>query len=365
MDEIKKEIERKRKLEEDLRAKVPDGQKKKWIKRGDLEKEKLKAIDEEERKEKKQENSALSLKESSKNTTGSEETGIDQEHSQGKVLQLFQDVPLERIYRRLRALNEPITLFGETAEDRLLRLYRHELDHADVVGMGSADEYWTLLRKQEAEGFQTRTETSAESVNDHSEGSDDGHGNDSKKANFHLHAMDLEPPQWTKEQCIRYFFKHLIYEYEVYLENRRNSYKPFQKREIALVNKDIATLKQTKGYIKPLFKLLKQRKLDPYVEEAIGAIMDFAKQGEYVKAHDKYIGIAIGNAAWPIGVTMTGIHERSAREKIQQNQIAHILNDEQARKYLSAIKRLLTFSQIRYPSEPSKCFEYKATVFDD
>jgi hypothetical protein len=27
-------------------------------------------------------------------------------------------------------------------------------------------------------------------------------------------------------------------------------------------------------------------------------------------AADAYVGVAIGNAAWPIGVTMVGIHER-------------------------------------------------------
>ena len=32
--------------------------------------------------------------------------------------------------------------------------------------------------------------------------------------------------------------------------------------------------------------------------------------------------MAVGNAPWPIGVTMVGIHERSAREKIFSNQVA-------------------------------------------
>jgi pre-mRNA-splicing factor 18 len=30
-----------------------------------------------------------------------------------------------------------------------------------------------------------------------------------------------------------------------------------------------------------------------------------------------YMGVSIGNAAWPIGVTQVGLHERSAREKIR------------------------------------------------
>lgn len=29
-----------------------------------------------------------------------------------------------------------------------------------------------------------------------------------------------------------------------------------------------------------------------------------------------YMGIAVGNSPWPIGVTQVGLHERAAREKI-------------------------------------------------
>ena len=44
--------------------------------------------------------------------------------------------------------------------------------------------------------------------------------------------------------------------------------------------------------------------------------------------------MAIGNAPWPIGVTMVGIHARTGREKIFAQQIAHVLNDETQRKYI-------------------------------
>ncbi len=55
-----------------------------------------------------------------------------------------------------------------------------------------------------------------------------------------------------------------------------------------------------------------------------------------------------------MGVTMVGIHERSAREKIFSNQVAHILNDESQRKYIQAVKRLMSFAQNKYPNDPSK-----------
>ncbi|KAK8630702.1 hypothetical protein V6N13_079483 [Hibiscus sabdariffa] len=73
---------------------------------------------------------------------------------------------------------------------------------------------------------------------------------------------------------------------------------------------------------------------------------------------DLYIKMAIGNAPWPIGVTVVGIHERSAREKIYTNSVAHIMNDETTRKYLQSVKRLMTFCRRRYPTVPSKAVEF-------
>ena len=81
---------------------------------------------------------------------------------------------------------------------------------------------------------------------------------------------------------------------------------------------------------------------------------------DYLSAMDQYIKLAIGNAPWPIGVTMVGIHERSAREKIYTNSVAHIMNDETTRKYLQSIKRLMTLCQRRYPSAPSKSVEFNS-----
>lgn len=74
----------------------------------------------------------------------------------------------------------------------------------------------------------------------------------------------------------------------------------------------------------------------------------------------QYIKLAIGNAPWPIGVTMVGIHERSAREKIYTNSVAHIMNDETTRKYLQSVKRLMTLCQRRYPADPSKSVEFNS-----
>jgi len=35
-------------------------------------------------------------------------------------------------------------------------------------------------------------------------------------------------------------------------------------------------------------------------------------------------------------------------------QVAHILNDETQRKYIQAVKRLMSYAQLKYPNDPSK-----------
>lgn len=96
--------------------------------------------------------------------------------------------------------------------------------------------------------------------------------------------------------------------------------------------------------------------------------------------------MAIGNAPWPIGVTMVGIHARTGREKISARNVAHVLNDETQRKYIQvrpslsllvmtklkdgalknvlsvfqAVKRLITHCQKFFPTDPSRCVDYEA-----
>lgn len=116
-----------------------------------------------------------------------------------------------------------------------------------------------------------------------------------------------------------------------------------------------ATQIQSAEYIKPLFKQLRKRELEPDVFRNVAEIVHYMQKREYLRANDAYLRLSIGNAPWPIGVTMVGIHERSSREKIFSNSVAHVLNDEVSRKYIQSLKRLLTFAQtIRPPDDLSQ-----------
>ncbi|CAI9594465.1 unnamed protein product [Staurois parvus] len=105
-------------------------------------------------------------------------------------------------------------------------------------------------------------------------------------------------------------------------------------------------------------KVLKNLPAD--IKESITDIIKYMLQREYVKANDAYLQMAIGNAPWPIGVTMVGIHARTGREKIFSKHVAHVLNDETQRKYIQGLKRLMTICQKHFSTDPSKCVEYNA-----
>lgn len=102
----------------------------------------------------------------------------------------------------------------------------------------------------------------------------------------------------------------------------------------------------------PLFRKMETSTLDADLLQPLLDIVHSAQERRYVAANDAYLTLSIGKAAWPIGVTMVGIHERSAREKIGEGEKkAHIMSDEGTRKWLQSVKRCLSFAQVRWPPE--------------
>lgn len=65
-----------------------------------------------------------------------------------------------------------------------------------------------------------------------------------------------------------------------------------------------ATQQTSAEYLKPLFKSLRKRELAPDVLLAVAEITYNMQIREYLKANDSYLRLSIGNAPWPIGVTM-------------------------------------------------------------
>lgn len=121
------------------------------------------------------------------------------------------------------------------------------------------------------------------------------------------------------------------------------------------IKSKIGIYKQCRGYIKTLLVNLKEKKVTKVILDKLFQVMVFCIDGDYIRANDNYIELSIGNAPWPMGVTMVGIHERSGRSKIYTSQVAYILNDDITKRFLQSVKRVMTFIQRRYPKSPSKC----------
>ena len=156
-------------------------------------------------------------------------------------------------------------------------------------------------------------------------------------------------------QIVLEFLKHLAYLWGVDLNKRELHEK------ISISGKlSSAQYEQTMAYLKPLFRKLRSLSLTADILNALTGIVQNLIHREYVKASDLYLQMAIGNAPWPIGVTNPGIHARTGREKISTALVAHVLNDETQRKYIQALKRLMTFCQKKYTAAPSKCVEYQS-----
>lgn len=102
----------------------------------------------------------------------------------------------------------------------------------------------------------------------------------------------------------------------------------------------------------PLFRRMESNTIEEDLIPPLSDIVRHIQKRHYVKANDAYLTLSIGKAAWPIGVTMVGIHERSAREKLhEQDKQAHIMSDEVTRKILQSVKRCISFAQTRWPPD--------------
>uniref|UniRef100_K3WDK4 Pre-mRNA-splicing factor 18 n=1 Tax=Globisporangium ultimum (strain ATCC 200006 / CBS 805.95 / DAOM BR144) TaxID=431595 RepID=K3WDK4_GLOUD len=254
--------------------------------------------------------------------------------------------------KRLRDLGQPITLFGETDRERMDRLRRAEHDVAfrqeDELGEGHRTRNRFVGEKEQEDA--EHADDAAEDAEDFDDNSTNASAKDPSATQMAAKSNTADGDEDSDEDKLVYrFFKTMLQSWERDLANRPDHVKRTAQGKIAM-----KTMKQCKDYIRPLFKLCKQRQVPSDILPNLVEIVKFCKQGEFVMANDAYIKLAIGNAAWPIGVTMVGIHERTGREKINSNKQAHVMNNEAARKYLTSVKRLISYAQSISNALPSK-----------
>lgn len=145
------------------------------------------------------------------------------------------------------------------------------------------------------------------------------------------------------------YFKAILGRWEEELTSRSTETKNSGRGRAATQR-----FKESKGSMKAYFKDIRAGTMHIDVVGGISKIVFFLKTREYIKAHDQYMLMAIGNSPWPIGVTAVGIHSRGARDRIGANKIAHIMDNEGTRRALNAVKRVMTYVQKIFPTDPSK-----------
>lgn len=253
----------------------------------------------------------------------------------------------------LRNYGRPITLFGETDVDRFKRLKALELSIEEKEGgdAGAANHFQDLLQKEVERDIQDATVAAMESEKSEEQKAKELAKRARIMAKRHnKYAKERKRDQFdSDEEYIVFYFKRMLSLWELELDQRVAEDKKRAKGKVAS-----ATQKQTRSYLHLFFKQLRKKEAPPSVVKNVLKIVDMCMIREYVVANEAYLLMAIGNAAWPMGVTSVGIHERAGRERIFCQNQAHVLNDETSRKYIQAMKRIMTYAQHAFPNVPSK-----------
>jgi len=274
------------------------------------------------------------------------------------------------VIRRLRERNEPIRLFAESDIESFQRLRKLEILEPEV-NKGMRNDFKAAMDKVD-EAFLSelqKTVEDGEGVNSTDEGGAPTKEGESKNlvqtVDLQLSFEDIrrktarlsDPDIPVEKACDAMLatFNYILKLWSDDLNSRDEKERRTMKAKL-----DTATYNQTVTYLKPLLRRFRKRTIPDDIYEELKIIAMNLMNGEYVRANDAYYMIAIGNAAWPIGVTMVGIHARTGREKIFAQHVAHVLNDEQQRKYIQGLKRLMTKLQTYRPSDPSKSVEFGA-----
>ncbi|KAI1368437.1 hypothetical protein F5Y08DRAFT_295798 [Xylaria arbuscula] len=220
-----------------------------------------------------------------------------------------EDIPDDALTEKLRELGEPVKLFGETHRARLKRYRRL----TTVVTAGPIPTTLQLVEEKDMK-------VSADAI-----------------------PQDKAGRKYLFRQLASYFTM-VLREWETALAR--------EKQEDTFASKSaINAMASSRANMVPLFRKFESADLDDDILKPVVEIVQAAQERRYVDANDGYLRLSIGKAAWPIGVTMVGIHERSAREKLHDGERGHVMGDEVTRKYLQSIKRCLTFAQVRWPPE--------------
>lgn len=232
----------------------------------------------------------------------------------------IEDIPDKELRTKLREFNEPASLYDESHTARLKR-------------------YYTITNKTLSKKPQLSKGPIPSTLE--------------PVAEKDMLVPDTVPAASTTEEArliyrqLASYFTLLLTEWSIMLSQRDEATKSSGSGRAAY-NSYLTVLSD----LTPMFRRMESATLEPDLLPPLCEIVCYIQKRQYVKANDAYLTLSIGKAAWPIGVTMVGIHERSAREKLHEHdKQAHIMSDEVTRKMLQSVKRCISFAQTRWPPD--------------
>ncbi|KAF2827840.1 tubulin nucleotide-binding domain-like protein [Ophiobolus disseminans] len=180
-----------------------------------------------------------------------------------------EDIPEPELTTKLRALDEPICLFGETHKQRLKR-YKKRVGADSLAAIMTDGPIPTTLQLVPEKDMKIDPKV----------------------------PKDKEGREFLFRQLASYFTM-VLKEWDLTLARRDQDVKESYQGKQAY-----AAMVQARENMRPLFKKLEKLDLPDSILEPVVKIVLAAQERRYVDANDGYLRLSIGNAAWPIGVTM-------------------------------------------------------------
>lgn len=287
-----------------------------------------------------------SIKLSSANTNSNASFEAFKDKQRGSFAYLH-DLTAIQVKQQLRGLGQPVTIFGEKTDERRERLFEVLLrkgergvdteTHTHTQSHTASTSSKTHLEVAASAGIQTRGEQGNEDGADelNGDGVCNGSSDDEDVDRSHTHTLaDAQPdthtraqhqhpkltikitgydpsimysemPQLKDQPClvIYCFFKALLKQWQQDIQHQ-DMLLHHQAKRTTQQKLELRNFNLCKEHIQPLFQLCKSQQLGFDVQEKIFNMVRFCEQGDFRSAHDEYIKTAIGNSAWPIGLTM-------------------------------------------------------------
>jgi len=264
-------------------------------------------------------------------------------------------LPRKEVIRRLRERAQPIRLFAESDEESYMRLKQLEMTEPDLSG-GVGNDFKAAMDRVNEEINSTCEHSTDSSIMRADVSTTDLNTNIDEMRLLIGELSSASNPSDERiiaKDCeiISKFLRFILDSWGQELNAR-----PLAEKTSQAGKHVSARYTSTRVNLKPLFRLLRKNNISRDILRQLKLIARDLVAKNYKDATSHYIEMSVGNAAWPIGVTMVGIHARTGREKISQNNIAHALNDETQRKYIQGIKRLITQFTHMFPTDPSRSF---------